>query len=190
MAGRCRDQQCVVSRTGYTGEDGLEIMIAAAHMPALADELVKRGAIPCGLGARDTLRLEASMPLYGHELDEQTNPLEAGLTWAVKLNKTDFIGRSSLLAAKEQVGKTGRQRVGLMLDGRRAARENCPVLAGETTVGRITSGSFTPTLERSIAMAYVDVAHASIGTKLTIDIRGNQEPATVVPLPFYKRPKP
>jgi aminomethyltransferase len=190
MAGRCRDQQCVVSRTGYTGEDGLEIMIAAAHMPALADELVKRGAIPCGLGARDTLRLEASMPLYGHELDEQTNPLEAGLTWAVKLNKTDFIGRSSLLAAKEQVGKTGRQRVGLMLDGRRAARENCPVLAGETAVGRITSGSFTPTLERSIAMAYVDVAHAAIGTKLTIDIRGNQEPATVVPLPFYKRPKP
>jgi glycine cleavage system T protein (aminomethyltransferase) len=186
-AGRCRENQCVVSRTGYTGEDGLEIMIGAAHLPALADELVQRGAVPCGLGARDTLRLEAAMPLYGHELDEQTNPLEAGLAWAVKLAKDEFTGREAIARAKEKIQ---RQRVGLQLEGRRAARERCPVmLADGRAVGRITSGSYTPTLERSIAMAYVDVAHAAIGTKLLVDIRGNREPATVVPLPFYKRPK-
>jgi aminomethyltransferase len=183
---RCRGQQCVVSRTGYTGEDGLEIMIAAAHLPALADEIVQRGALPCGLGARDTLRLEASMPLYGHELDEQINPLEAGLAWAVKLTKDEFVGRSALHRAKDQIQ---RQRVGLQLEGRRAAREGCPVLLNDRPVGRITSGSYTPTLERSIAMAYVESAHAGNGTKLAIDIRGNTEPATIVPLPFFKRPK-
>lgn len=187
---RCRGQQCVVSRTGYTGEDGLEVMLDAAHGAELADEIVRRGAVPCGLGARDTLRLEAAMPLYGHELAEDIDPLQAGLAWAVKLGKGDFVGRSGLLTAQERVGRTAPQRVGLVLDGRRAAREGCTVVLGDgRTVGRVTSGSFTPTLEKSIAMAYVEPAHAATGTRLSVDVRGNVEPAQVAPLPFYKRAK-
>jgi aminomethyltransferase len=187
---RCRGQQCVVSRTGYTGEDGIEIMLGAAQAADLADEIVRRGAVPCGLGARDTLRLEAAMPLYGHELNEEIDPLQAGLGWAVKLDKGDFIGRSSLLMAREQVNRSGRQRVGLVLEGKRAAREGCAVVLGDgRVVGTITSGSFTPTLQKSIAMAYVDVAHTDVGTRLVVDVRGKMEPAAVTPLPFYKRAK-
>ena len=185
---RCLGQQCVVSRTGYTGEDGLEVMLGAAHLPALADELVQRGAVPCGLGARDTLRLEAAMPLYGHELDEDTDPFQAGLAWAVKLQKGDFTGRDALLKRRDD--PTLRKRVGLVLEGRRAAREGCPVLAADgTVVGRVTSGSYTPGLEKSIAMGYVDPAQTAAGTRLVVDVRSNREPAQVVPLPFYKRPK-
>jgi aminomethyltransferase len=187
---RCRGQQCVVSRTGYTGEDGVEVMLGAAHAADLADEIVRRGAVPCGLGARDTLRLEAAMPLYGHELTEEIDPLQAGLAWAVKLEKGDFIGRSALLMAREQVNRSGRKRVGLVLEGKRAAREGCPIVLGDgRRVGTVTSGSFTPTLQKSIAMSYVDVAHAGDGTRLVVDVRGKLEPAVVVPLPFYKRAK-
>jgi aminomethyltransferase len=187
---RCRGQQCVVSRTGYTGEDGIEIMIGAAHAVELADEIVRRGAAPCGLGARDTLRLEAAMPLYGHELTEEVDPLHAGLAWAVKLQKGDFLGRESLMMAREQVSRSGRQRVGLVLEGKRAAREGCPMLLGDgRAVGVVTSGSFTPTLQKSIAMGYVEPANAAVGTRLIVDVRGRQEPAQVVPLPFYKRVK-
>jgi glycine cleavage system T protein (aminomethyltransferase) len=187
---RCRGQQCVLSRTGYTGEDGIEVMLGAAHAADLADEIVRRGAAPCGLGARDTLRLEAAMPLYGHELTEEIDPFAAGLAWAVKLDKGEFVGRGSLLMAREQVNRSGRQRVGLVLEGKRAAREGCPVVLGDgRTVGTVTSGSFTPTLQKSIAMAYVDVAHAGNGTRLIVDVRGKQEPAVVTALPFYKRAK-
>jgi aminomethyltransferase len=188
-ATRCRGQQCVVSRTGYTGEDGLEVMLAADHAPALADELVNRGVKPCGLGARDTLRLEAAMPLYGHELTEETDPLQAGLGWAVKLDKGDFVGRPALLTARELVGRSLPQRVGLELEGRRAAREGCAVLSDGRAVGRVTSGSFAPTLEKPIAMATVEPACAGVGTRLVVDIRGDRAPARVVPLPFYKRAK-
>ncbi len=185
-----RGKPCVVSRTGYTGEDGLEVIVPRDLGVPLWEDFVTRGAVPSGLGARDTLRLEAAMPLYGHELTEEINPFEAGLAWAMKLQKGDFIGRGSLLMAREQVGRSGRQRVGLELEGRRAAREGCPVVLGDgREVGRVTSGSFTPTLQKSIAMAYVDVAHASVGTRLLVDVRGKNEPARVVPLPFYKRPK-
>jgi aminomethyltransferase len=184
---RCRGQQCVVSRTGYTGEDGIEIMIGAAHAADLADEIVRRGAVPCGLGARDTLRLEAAMPLYGHELNEEIDPLQAGLGWAVKLQKGDFVGRSAMMQTREQ---RFRQRIGLVLEGRRAAREGCSIVLGDgRAVGVITSGSFTPTLQKSIAMGYVDAAHASIGARLNVDVRGKMEPAQVVALPFYKRAK-
>jgi aminomethyltransferase len=181
---RCRGQQCVVSRTGYTGEDGIEVMLGAAHAAGLADEIVRRGAVPSGLGARDTLRLEAAMPLYGHELSEDINPLAAGLGWAVKLEKGDFLGRTPLLAAP-----AGRKRVGLTLEGKRAAREGCSVLSDGSVVGTITSGSFTPTLQKSIAMAYVDAGHARVGTRLVVDVRGKMEPAVVTTLPFYKRAK-
>jgi glycine cleavage system T protein (aminomethyltransferase) len=179
---RYKGKQCVVSRTGYTGEDGLEVMIAADMAVTLWDDLVARGAKPCGLGARDTLRLEAAMPLYGHELSEEINPLQAGLGWAVKMDKGEFLGSSALAVARG-----GRQRVGLELDGKRAAREGCGVLSGDREVGRVTSGSFAPTLQKSIAMAYVDGSQTGISTRLFVDIRGDKVAAQVVKLPFYQR---
>lgn len=182
----CRNG-AVVSRTGYTGEDGLEIIVPNELAVTLAEELVAKGAKPCGLGARDTLRLEAAMPLYGHELNETIDPLTAGLGWAVKLDKGDFLGRDALLTAKANPKLT---RIGLTLDGKRAAREGCPILHGDQIVGNVTSGSYAPYLERSIAMGYVPVELAAVGTNLTVDIRGTHAPALVVPLPFYTRPKP
>ena len=184
---RFRGQGCVVSRTGYTGEDGIEIMAAAAQAVELWDELIRRGAKPCGLGARDTLRLEAAMPLYGHELSEEIDPFQAGLSWAVKMDKGDFLGRDALLRRREDAKAP--RRVGLELAGRRAAREGSAVLRDGRAIGRVTSGTVTPTLNRAIAMAYVEPAYTALGTPCTVDIRGKTEEARVVPLPFYRRPK-
>lgn len=178
---------CVVSRTGYTGEDGLELMVAAVEAVGLWEDLVTRGAKPCGLGARDTLRLEAAMPLYGHELDEDTDPYQAGLGWAVKPDKGDFIGRDALLRRRDDPAR--RRRVGLELEGKRIAREGAAVLRDGRPVGRVTSGTFAPTLGRVVAMAYVDPDCTGAGTEVTADVRGKAEPARVVPLPFYRRPK-
>ena len=181
---RYRDTGCVVSRTGYTGEDGFEVMLPNALGPTLWDELIARGAVPCGLGARDTLRLEAAMPLYGHELTEQTDPIRAGLGWAVKLDKGDFVGRAALRNV------SGPVRVGLELDGTRAAREGCPILTPDAApVGTVTSGSFAPWVGKSVAMGYVAPALAAPGTRLLVDARGTHLPAVVVPLPFYRRPR-
>jgi aminomethyltransferase len=182
-----RGKNCVVSRTGYTGEDGIEIMIAASEAATLWEDLVARGAKPCGLGARDTLRLEAAMPLYGHELTEEIDPLQAGVGWAVKLDKGDFIGHDSLLRRKADASR--RVRIGLELAGKRIAREGAAVLQNGQPVGSVTSGTFAPTLGKAIAMAYVDPACATVGTALTVDVRGKEESAKVVPLPFYRRPK-
>jgi aminomethyltransferase len=180
---------CVVSRTGYTGEDGFEVMVPNALGVELWEEFVSRGAVPCGLGARDTLRLEAAMPLYGHELNETTDPIRAGLGWAVKLDKGPFVGRDAIREAAANGGKRP-QRVGLEIEGKRAAREGCPILAaGDTPVGSVTSGSFAPWLEKSIAMGCVGAQHAAPGTRLAVDARGSTLPAVVVPLPFYKRTK-
>ncbi|QVL30134.1 glycine cleavage system aminomethyltransferase GcvT [Telmatocola sphagniphila] len=176
-------QNCVVSRTGYTGEDGIEIMVGAAQANTLADALLAKGVVPCGLGCRDTLRLEAAMPLYGHELNETTDPLSAGLSWAVKLEKPSFIGKEAL-AQKKAAGLPA-VRMGLEIEGKRAAREGCPVLIAGKQVGVITSGSFSPTLEKSIAMAMLPAGT----TSCEVDIRGTITPAKVVPLPFYKRAK-
>ncbi len=160
------------------------MMLPNALGPTLWDELVARGAVPCGLGARDTLRLEAAMPLYGHELTEQTDPIRAGLGWAVKLDKGDFIGRNALRAV------TGLVRVGLELEGTRAAREGCAILSADAApVGTVTSGSFAPWLGKSIAMGYAVPKYADPGAKLLVDVRGSVIPAAVVPLPFYKRKK-
>jgi aminomethyltransferase len=178
---------CVVSRTGYTGEDGLEIMIGAAHGVALWEDLVRRGGQPCGLGARDTLRLEAAMPLYGHELTEEIDPLQAGLNWAVKLDKGDFLGREAILRRREDA--TRPLRVGLELEGKRIAREGAAVMHDNQAIGRVSSGSFAPTLNRVLAMAYVHPAQASVGTTCSVDIRGKGEAARVVAIPFYRRPK-
>jgi aminomethyltransferase len=186
---RYRGKGCVVSRTGYTGEDGLEIMVSKDQAVELADELVGRGAVSCGLGARDTLRLEAGMPLYGHELNETINPIQANLGWAVKVDKGEFIGRNELADAIEDAGKVP-ERVGLELEGKRAAREGCQILVGEKApMGIVTSGSYAPTLDKSIAMGYVAAKVASPGTGLLVDIRGSLTPARVVRLPFYKRAK-
>ncbi len=187
MPTQCQGKNCVVSRTGYTGEDGLEIMLGGGQAQALWDELLKRGAKPCGLGARDTLRLEAAMPLYGHELDEETDPLQAGLGWAVKFEKGDFIGKDALL--KRRADKALPVRVGLELEGKRIAREGAAVLAGGAAVGKVTSGTFSPTLNKALAMAYVAPEHGAVGTALTVDVRGKSEAARVVPLPFYRRPR-
>jgi aminomethyltransferase len=181
------------SRTGYTGEDGWEIICPSTELPTLVERLttdigpsVGVDLKPCGLGARDTLRLEAGMPLYGHELSEQINPFQAGLAWAVKLNKGEFIGKVALENHFEDDSKP--IRVGLELRGKRIAREGSKVLNGETEIGQVTSGTFAPTLNKAIAMAYIDPGWSKPGTELTVDVRGKSEPATVVHLPFYKRP--
>src|SRR5262249_25663721 len=135
---------------------------------------------PCGLGARDTLRLEAAMPLYGHELTEEIDPLTAGLDFAVKFEKPDFIGKTALQQIAKRTDR--KKRAGLQLAGKRIAREGCQVMQGKQTVGTVTSGTFSPTLDKSIAMAYVAPTAAALGTALDIDIRGKRESATVVPL--------
>jgi aminomethyltransferase len=184
---RYRGKNCVVSRTGYTGEDGLEVMVAADQAVTLWEDLLARGARACGLGARDTLRLEAAMPLYGHELNEDTDPLQAGLGWAVKLEKGPFIGRDALMRRRDDPNL--RRRVGLELEGKRIAREGAAVLRDGREVGRVTSGTFAPTLGKSIAMAYVDPPCAAAGTACEVDVRGKPAAGQVVPLPFYRRPK-
>jgi aminomethyltransferase len=180
-------KNCIVSRTGYTGEDGLELMVGAGQAVELWEELVSRGARPCGLGARDTLRLEAAMPLYGHELNEEIDPLQAGLGWAVKFDKGDFIGREALLRRREDA--TLRRRVGLELEGKRIGREGAAVLRDGKEIGRVTSGTFAPTLGKVVAMAYLDPGAAAPGTACAVDVRGKPEAARVVTLPFYRRKK-
>ena len=179
---------CLLSRTGYTGEDGFELYFAPADAEKLFDALLAAGA-PfglqlCGLGCRDTLRLEAAMPLYGHEMDDTVSPLETGLGSYVKLAKADFIGRDALLSA----GTPKRARIGLMMVGRGIAREHFPVYAGETQVGHTTSGTHCPTAG-PVAMALVDAAYQTVGDKLDVEIRGNRVQAEIVPLPFYSRKK-
>jgi aminomethyltransferase len=182
-----KGKRCSVSRTGYTGEDGLEFIVSAEQAQILWEDLLSRGAIPCGLGARDTLRLEAAMPLYGHELTEDIDPFQAGLGWAVKMDKGDFIGRGALMRRRQD--ESLRQRVGLELEGKRLAREGASVMKDNKTVGTVTSGTFAPTLAKAIAMAYVDPAYTQPGTTCEIDVRGKPASARVVRLPFYRRTK-
>jgi aminomethyltransferase len=182
-------QDAIVSRTGYTGEDGCELILLAAATPAVWETLLSRGeslgATAAGLGARDTLRLEAAMPLYGHELSDQIDPLEAGLSFAVHLEGRQFPGRDAI--AKRKTQPSQRQRIGLELTGKRAAREGHPILRDGQVVGEVTSGTFSPTLQKPIAMGFARPDAASVGTQLKIDIRGQLEPAQVVKLPFYRR---
>jgi len=179
----------IISRTGYTGEDGFEIILSSTRGLQLWEMLLECGADQglqaAGLGCRDTLRLEAGMPLYGHELDESFDPFTAGLSFAVKLDAGDFVGRNALVTAKAKTNRP--RRIGLVLEGRRIAREESPIFAQQNEVGRVTSGTFSPTMEKAIAMAYVDPAQAEPGNKLEVDIRGKRVPAKVVKLPFYSR---
>ncbi len=182
---RYKDQPCVVSRTGYTGEDGFEVIVSNALGIAIWEDFYNNGAVPCGLGSRDTLRLEAAMPLYGHELNETINPIQAGLAWAVKLDKGNFIGREAILKSAQNPGEKP-IRVGLEVEGNRAAREGSSIFATENApVGTVSSGSFCPWLDKSLAMGYIDAKFAVPGTRLRIDVRGSILNATVVPLPFY-----
>ncbi|HLX35964.1 MAG TPA: glycine cleavage system aminomethyltransferase GcvT [Candidatus Limnocylindrales bacterium] len=179
-----------VARTGYTGEDGFELFVEWGKGPATWDALMAAGQdagiAPIGLGARDTLRLEAGMPLYGNELDRGTNPFEAGLGRVVKLDKPgDFVGRAALERAKR--AGPDKRLVGLVVTGRGIARHGYPVDAGERRTGIVTSGTQSPTLGKPIAMAYVQPADGEPGTILDVEIRDQRVDAEVVPLPFYKR---
>ena len=189
-------QDLLLARTGYTGEDGFEVFVANDDAPGLWQALVaiaEDGELtPAGLASRDSLRLEAGMPLYGNELSLQVDPFAAGLGPVVALSKEgDFVGKAALAARKEAgAGSTaGRRLVGLKGLGRRAGRAHYPVLKDGTTIGEVTSGQPSPTLGYPIAMAYVDVAFTAIGTALDVDLRGKAEPFEVVDLPFYKRAK-
>lgn len=181
----------IVSRTGYTGEDGCEIIcesdVAVKIWDAVFESAQTVGGGASGLAARDTLRLEAGMPLYGHELSEEINPAQTDLNFAIQTKDRSFVGKKSILAAKKD--ESLRVRVGLELEGRRAAREDCEIFSGDQLVGVVTSGTYAPTLQKSLSMAYVDRSVAEPGTTLTVDIRGKAHSAVIVPLPFYQRPK-
>lgn len=174
-----------LARTGYTGEDGFEVMVEPSVGVELWRSLLNAGVTPCGLGARDTLRLEAAMALYGQDIDDTTTPLEAGLGWLVHLDKGDFIGRSVL----EQQKQSGVQRrlVGLQMQGRNIARHGYRVFHEGQPVGEVTSGTQSPTLGHAIALAYVPASLSKPGQAIDVEIRGKLYPAMVVKKPFYRR---
>ena len=183
---------CIVSRTGYTGEDGFEFIVRTEDAARVWENLMlagrEHGIEPVGLGARDTLRLEAGMPLYGHELSETIDPFTAGLGFAVSLGDRSFLGSDALAMLKDAPRTL--QRIGLQFGGRRAAREGASLIDRDgRSVGRVTSGTFSPTLQLPIAMAYVAPELATAGTSIDVDIRGTTTEAQIVPLPFYKTTK-
>lgn len=181
----------IVSRTGYTGEDGFELYVPPDAAGDLWDALLATGEplglMPAGLGARDTLRLEAGMALYGHEIDRTTTPWDAGLDWTIKLDKGDFIGRDALVAARER--GPARRLIGFDVEGRGIARDGYEVRVAGAVAGKVTSGTFSPTFERALGMAYVVAEHAQPGREIEIDVRGRAVAARLRALPFYKRPK-
>ncbi len=177
-------RQALVARTGYTGEDGFEVMVAAEDAASIWDALLGDGGrvAACGLGARDTLRTEAAMPLYGHEIDEQTNPYEACLGWAVSLSKPDFAGRDALAAIKER--GPARTLVGFHVGEGGIPRPGFRVFRDGRPVGALTSGTFSPTLRRTIALGYVPAGTGEVGQRFAVEMRGRPVPAEVVNLPF------
>jgi len=182
---------CMIARTGYTGEDGFEIYFSPEHSEKMWFDLLEagrsEGLLPCGLGARNTLRLEAAMCLYGHEIDDTTTVWEANLGWICKPEKGDFLG-SDVLAAQKERG-VDRILVGFEVQDRLIARDGCPILMDGQQVGRVTSGSPAPFLKKNIGMAYVPAKRSAVGTEIQITIRANQAAARVIATPFYKRPK-
>jgi aminomethyltransferase len=189
---RVYGKRAVVARTGYTGEDGFELFVDGADAPQIWNGLLQdgqgAGLLPAGLGARDVLRLEAGMPLYGHELTEEITPLQAGLEWAIKFNKPQFIGKAAL---EEQKRRDEYPRIaGIVMDGRAPAREGYHVFLGDRRAGEIRSGSIAPSVgNKNVATALLEKDAAAPGTPVVVHIRGTAYGATVVPLPFYKRPK-
>jgi aminomethyltransferase len=185
--GRVDGAPAIISRTGYTGEDGFELYVSPEDAPAIWRRLVAGGAAPAGLGARDTLRLEAAMALYGHEIDETTTPWEAGLAWVVKMEKGDFLGRDALAAQKAQ--GIPRKLAGFEVQGRGIARQGHGVVSDGGPVGAVTSGTWSPTFEKALGLAYVPPALVAPGAPLALDVRGKSLPAVVVETPFYRRPR-
>ncbi|MCC6241355.1 MAG: glycine cleavage system aminomethyltransferase GcvT [Gemmatimonadaceae bacterium] len=179
---------CTISRTGYTGEDGFELYFPATQAVAMWNAIMATGRVtPTGLGARDSLRLEAGLCLYGNELDDRTTPIEAGLSWIVKLGKREsFVGRDVL--QRQHADGTDRKLVGFTIDERAIPRHGYPVVYGGVTIGEVCSGIMSPTLGIPVGTCYVPAAAAVVGTTFEIDIRGKKLPARVVKLPFYKRP--
>jgi aminomethyltransferase len=179
----------LVSRTGYTGEDGFEIYVEATDAVHVWDALLEAGAgvgiLPAGLGARDTLRLEAGILLHGNDMDKTTTPLEVGLSWTVKLGKGEFIGAPALARQKRE--GLGRQLVGFTLQERLIARHGFPIRHDGKVVGRVTSGSFGPTVEKSIGLGFIPLGHAQPGERIAVEIRGRAIEGAVTKLPFYKR---
>lgn len=187
IEGTVLGQPAFLARTGYTGEDGFEVMVAAATGQALWQTLQENGVTPCGLGARDTLRLEAAMALYGQDITDNTTPLEAGLKWLVHFEGAgNFMGRDVL--ERQLADGLSRRLVGLQMTGRNIARHDYPVMQDGTAIGIVTSGTLSPTLGYPIALAYVIPALAQVGQSLAVEIRGKTYPAQVVKRPFYQRP--
>jgi aminomethyltransferase len=188
--GKVGSVDCLIARTGYTGEDGFEIYFAPDHSEKLWNDLLHAGEsakmIPCGLGARNTLRLEAGMCLYGHEIDDTTAPWEAGLGWICKMEKAPFLG-SDVLARQKEAGLP-RRLVGFEMLDKRIGRDGYPVLIGGREAGRVTSGGPAPFLKKNIGMAYVPPQSSAVGTDIEVSIRGQAAAAHIVPIPFYKRP--
>jgi len=182
-------QDAVVSRTGYTGEDGFEVYLRPQHAAALWNALLEVGTplglLPCGLGARDTLRLEAKMALYGNDIDEGHTVLEADLGWILKLEKGEFIGKAAL--AKQKVEGVRRRLIGFEMIERGIARSHYQIFKNEEPIGAVTSGSLAPWLNKNIGLGYVGVEHSAIGTEFVVMVRDNPVPARVVQTPFYKR---
>jgi aminomethyltransferase len=181
----------IIARTGYTGEDGFEVYFSVSESERIWNTILEagkpEGILPCGLGARNTLRLEAGMLLYGHEMDEDVTPLEVNLRWVVKLDKGPFLGRDVLLRQAEQGVR--RSLAAFEMRDRGIARDDAPVLDGDNPIGKVTSGSFAPFLKRSIGFAILPSEHAAVGSKISIDIRGTRAAAEIVPAPIYRRPK-
>ncbi len=177
----------IVSRTGYTGEDGFEVYVAPSEAPRIMRKLLDAGAKPCGLGARDTLRLEAKMALYGNDIDETTTPLEADLSWIVKIDKGDFFGRDVL--QRESAEGPRRKLAGFEMVDRGIARHGYPVVDGGEEAGVVTSGTHSPTLKKAIGLAYLPLDKSAPGAEFMVLIRGKETRARVVPTPFYKRAK-
>ena len=190
--GKVDGVDAIISRTGYTGEDGFEVYAAPGHAEALWQKMLDAGrygepdgVLPCGLAARNTLRLEAGMSLYGHEITEETTLLEANLGWITKLNKGDFTGREALAHQKEEGIK--RKLVGFEVTDRGIARDGQDVYVDGRLAGQVTSGSPAPYLKKNIGLAYVPVEHANVGREIHVDVRGRKVAARIVPVPFYKR---
>lgn len=185
--GKVDGAPAIVSRTGYTGEDGFEIYVAPRYGPPIMQKLVDAGATPCGLGARDTLRLEARMALYGNDIDQTTTPIEADLAWIVKLDKGEFTGRDVIDREKKQGPR--RKLVGFEMVDRGIARHGYPVVEDGREIGVVTSGTHSPTLKKAIGLAYLPLVKSAQGSEFNILIRGKETRARVVPTPFYKRAK-
>jgi aminomethyltransferase len=185
--GNVDGKPAIVSRTGYTGEDGFEVYISPEHAPELLRKLVESGAKPCGLGARDTLRLEAKMALYGNDIDDTTTPIQADLGWIVKLDKGEFAGRDVLQQEKSEGPR--RKLVGFEMVDRGIARHGYPITDGSEEIGVVTSGTHSPTLKKAIGLAYLPLDKAAQGSEFNVLIRGKETRARVIPTPFYKRAK-